>query len=196
MMEDSSNPVIRFFRKNLKLIVILSITGLVHIVVIFFIRFDQILPQKKEKDLSVFKMVDIQEYVPQEKKEDVVEIAKQDKIAEDVIETDKTIKEVEIDYLPQHQISELPQFPEKEIESRIIYPPLADKQGIEGLVILEIYIDQNGNVKKVLVLKDPGYGFGDAAKRAYEGMRCTPAKANGIPVAVKFRKPVRFTIRK
>ncbi|HOV14543.1 MAG TPA: energy transducer TonB, partial [Spirochaetota bacterium] len=111
-------------------------------------------------------------------------------------ETKKEIKEVEIDYLPQHKISDVPILPTDEIKSRMVYPPLANKQGIEGIVYLELYIDQFGNIKKIEVLKDPGYGFAEAALKALEGIKVKPAMSNGVPVAVKFRYPIRFTLKK
>ena len=160
--------------------------------------------KQSRKDNTIFKMVDVKEFIPpveekkelEEKKEEVVEINKQEDIVEDIIETEKEIKEVEIDFLPQHKISELPVLPTDEIRNKIVYPPLANKQGIEGIVYLELYIDQRGELKNVVVLKDPGYGFADAALKAIEGIKCAPAKANGIPVAVRYRYPIRFTLKK
>ena len=106
------------------------------------------------------------------------------------------VKELDIDYLPQHKISAVPVLPVQQIRSKVVYPPLANKQGIEGIVYLELFIDQNGIIRKVTILKDPGYGFAQAAVRALMGMKCKPAEANGIPAAVRFRYPIRFTLKK
>jgi outer membrane biosynthesis protein TonB len=38
----------------------------------------------------------------------------------------------------------VPEIPSKEILSRITYPPIALKQGIEGVVYLELFIDADG----------------------------------------------------
>lgn len=182
------------FRK----ILILIITILIHLIILLTvtIEFNQ---SKKRDENMVFKMVDVREYIPpepkNEKEEEPVEINKQDDVVEDIIATDKEIKEVDIDYLPQHKISEIPVLPSKEIRSRIVYPPLANRQGIEGIVYLELFIDQKGNIKKIEVLKDPGYGFAEAAINALKDLKCSPAKANGIPVAVRFRYPIRFTLK-
>ena len=99
-----------------------------------------------------------------------------------------------VDYLPQSKIDHAPVFPLNEIKAKVVYPPLANKQGIEGLVILDLYIDSTGVIRKTVILKDPGYGFGEAALKAMEDIKCIPAKSNGISVAVKFRYPIRFTL--
>jgi protein TonB len=95
------------------------------------------------------------------------------------------------------RVSRAPKFSEKEILSALEYPPLARRSGIEGRVILELFINQAGEIQRIDLLREtpPGRGFGEAAKKAFQGLRCTPAEANGVPVAVRYRYPVRFTIR-
>ena len=100
----------------------------------------------------------------------------------------------EIEYLPQHKISAVPVIPSREVLARIVYPPMALKQGIEAVVYLELYIDSAGLIKKIKVLKDPGHGFAQAAVSALQGLSCIPANANGKNVAVKYRYPVKFTL--
>ena len=90
----------------------------------------------------------------------------------------------------------VPVIPTEKVLSRIKYPELAAKQGIEGVVYLELYIDKTGRIRDAKVLKDPGFGFAEAALAALEGVSCQPAAANGEAVAVKFRYPVRFTLKK
>jgi periplasmic protein TonB len=102
----------------------------------------------------------------------------------------------EIEYLPQYKLIKAPVMPVNEIQSKIIYPPLANKQGIEAIVIVELYIDQNGSIKKISILKDPGYGFAEAAINALKGIKCIPGEAaNGVKAASIFRYPVRFTLK-
>jgi protein TonB len=101
------------------------------------------------------------------------------------------------EYLPQNKVSVLPRLDEKEIRAKLIYPSMALRSGLEGIVYLELYIDRDGQVRRIVVLKEnpPGRGFGEAAKRAFEGLRGKPAEANGEAVAVRYRYPVRFQIR-
>jgi protein TonB len=100
------------------------------------------------------------------------------------------------EYLPQNMVSVVPSLDEKEIRSRLIYPPIALRAGIEGLVYLELYIDREGLVRRIRVLKEtpPGRGFGEAAVKAFEGLRGKPAMANGEAVSVRYRYPVRFRL--
>lgn len=196
---------------------IFAIAVLAHIILILTIYVD-VNEKKPRRDNSIFKMVDVQEYIPEpevEKKpepikrepppkpKEVLEVSNQDAIAENIIETEKEVVEVQqapsegevIDFLPQHKISEPPQIPTQQILDNIQYPPLANKQRIEGVVFLELYIDQHGRIRNIEVLKDPGYGLAEAALAAFEGIVCEPAFAEENAVAVRFRYPVRFQLK-
>jgi protein TonB len=191
---------------------IMLIAVLVHGAAFAFIRFA--LPDEdadKKESYDVFKLVDVDEYVPPPPvapPEETTIVYNQPESSETVVETEKEIietsdasysnavvEEPEIVYVPQHKISVIPEIPTKDILARIDYPPMALRQGIEGVVYLELFIDQAGTIRKVSVLKDPGFGFADAALAALDGMRCKPAMANGVPVATRFRYPVRFAIK-
>ncbi len=151
------------------------------------------------REAEVFKLVDIQEVLPPPPlplEKPVVKVSNQPKAAEKIVETKEEVVEEkeEIEYLPQHKISSVPIIPSREVLSRIVYPPMALKQGIEAVVYLELYIDSAGLIKKIKVLKDPGHGFAEAAVSALQGLSCIPANANGKNVAVKYRYPVKFTL--
>lgn len=182
-----------FIKNNKRILIIVSATALIHLILIFTVYWKKGYKQQRV-DNTIFKMVDIKEYILEKKKDEVI-VTKQEKVVEDVIETKSEVKEVELEYLPQHMISEMPIIPEKQFNSRKVYPPLANKQGIEGIVYLKLYIDQNGNIRNIIILKDPGYGFGDAAIKALKGLKCIPAKANGVPVAVSITHYVRFRLK-
>lgn len=152
------------------------------------------------REAEVFKLVDVQEYVkpapkPVEKK-DVVKVSNQPKASEKILETEEEVvrEEEQIEYLPQHKISTVPVIPGREVLSRIVYPPMALKQGIEAVVYLELFIDSKGQIKNIKVLKDPGHGFAQAALSALKGITCIPANANGKACAVRYRYPVKFTL--
>jgi periplasmic protein TonB len=187
------------------------------LVIIFTGNFN--LTNKSPKTPEFIDIVDFEEYIPPQ--EEKIQVVKKMKLEEDVMPDNSNFKEDEnnviranpdgdenakvlsqregddgeADYLPMNKIDEIPKMPSKEIISRIVYPPLALKQGIEDIVYLELYIDNTGLVRKIIVLKDPGFGFGDAAIKALTGIQCQPAKANGIPVATRYRYPLRFTIK-
>ena len=109
----------------------------------------------------------------------------------------RPVRDAGEDYLPMNRISVPPVFNERDIRRSLVYPPIALRAGIEGTVYLELFIDSKGSVQQIAVLKEtpPDRGFGDAAKAAFAGIRCSPAQANGSPVAVRYRYPVRFALK-
>jgi protein TonB len=125
-------------------------------------------------------------------------------IAETMIGTDETPPPInlgyrapeQIDYLPQHKISILPVLPEDQIVRATIYPPIAQRSNIEGVVYLELFIDPQGNVRDVRILRETpqGRGFGEAAVNAFKGIRGKPAQANGAAVAVRYRYNINFKL--
>ena len=180
--------------------ILFSLVIAIHVIVLICVKFSvSSAAQEEEKVAEIFKLVDVEEFVPPppppviEKKEVVVNSVKN---SEHIQETEKEVVEVEeeIDYVPQHKISVVPEIPTKTILSKIEYPKMAMKQGIEGVVYLELFIDESGNIRRINVLKDPGYGFAEAAVAALEGITCKPAMMNDKPVAVRFRYPVRFVL--
>ena len=178
---------------------------IMHIVLIYFCNFHGKADEIETVDFreaEVFKLVDIQEYVkplpppPEPEKKEVIKVSNQPKASETIIETQEEVvkEEEEIEYLPQHKISSVPVIPGNEVLSRIVYPPMALKQGIEAVVYLELFIDSSGNIKNIKILKDPGHGFAEAAVAALTGISCIPANVNGKNCAVKYRYPVKFTL--
>jgi len=101
------------------------------------------------------------------------------------------------DFLPMHRVAQPPRFDEGAIAAALVFPPIALRSGIEGRVILELFVDRNGVVQLARVLReDPeGRGFGEAAQRAFLGRQGSPAIADGAPVSSRFRYPVSFRIR-
>jgi protein TonB len=129
-------------------------------------------------------------------------------IAENVIATDQvpdvtvvapgTLFSSGAEYLPMNKISVPPVFQERQIRDALVYPAIALRSGVEGTVYLELYVDREGVVQRVTVLKEtpPDRGFAEAAVRAFQNLRGTPAQANGVAVPVRYRYPVRFSIKK
>ena len=103
----------------------------------------------------------------------------------------------EINFLRQHLVSVLPVLPEEIIRRAIVYPPIARRSNIQGNVYLELFIDRQGNVRDVRVLREnpPDRGFAEAAVNAFRGIKGIPAEVNGEPVAVRFRYSLSFTLR-
>lgn len=98
-------------------------------------------------------------------------------------------------YIDVESTTVAPQFPLEQLRRRIVYPPVARRQGQEGTVLLELWISAEGTIERIEVLEDPGYGMAQAAKNAFAGLSCTPGVVNGRNVAVRMRYPIRFSLR-
>jgi protein TonB len=105
------------------------------------------------------------------------------------------VENISVGYAEMDGDTTAPTFNTKELSKRIVYPPAAKRQRITGDVLLVLYISDTGMVDRVDILEDPGYGFGEAAKVAFLGLKGEPAMRNGKPIAVMIRYPIRFSLR-
>ena len=178
---------------------------LVHILILFFAVFTiKTAVNSSGEAGNVMKIIDIREELPEppvsftQSPDITAEITAEVIIEEDNIVSGETSGgEEAINFLPMHLVSHLPVFSEDELRRRIIYPPIAQRSEIEGTVYLEVFVDREGTVRNVTVLREdpPDRGFGEAAARAFFGLKGSPALANGQEVAARYRYPVRFTLR-
>ncbi|RMD92283.1 MAG: energy transducer TonB [Calditrichaeota bacterium] len=83
------------------------------------------------------------------------------------------------------------------IRKHLHYPEIARKLGIEGIVVVGVLIDENGNPIKTQVLKDSGYklGFEEAAQAAVMSVKWIPAKQRDRKVKVWVSIPIRFRLK-
>lgn len=79
-------------------------------------------------------------------------------------------------------------------EVRIAYPEEAKKAGIEGPVVMDLLIDEQGKVRQVNLVKGPGFGLNEAALTAIKNFQFRPAKIKEQSVAVKIRYTYRFIL--
>jgi protein TonB len=174
---------------------------LLHVGLLFFIVVKtQTVMQAPEENARIMKLTDFEELIPKDPEVPIVEA-----IAEEMIETDtEPVQEVLAagvfiteNYLPMHQLSTPPKFDENGITQDLVYPPIALRGGVEGRVILELFVDFSGTVQKIMILREdpPEKGFGEAAVKAFEGRKGVPAFANGEPVSARYRYPVSFRIK-
>lgn len=83
------------------------------------------------------------------------------------------------------------------IRSETNFPAQAKEQKIEGTVIVDFVVDDEGNTKDVTVINNIGGGCGKEAVRVVEAMPIwSPGLVAGDPVAVKLRLPFKFKIPK
>ena len=197
--------------KTLRFILFAAVAA-VHALLILFLAFNvRAVSQEEMENARVMKVTDLEEAPPPPPPPDEPELPQVEAIAETMIETDTPPAQTVVapgtiittsaptwdDYLPIHKVSDTPKFDEREIAAAIIYPPIAQRSGIEGRVILELFIDQNGLVQQIRILQEnpKERGFGEAAVRAFTGKRASPARANGQPVSCRYRYPVSFKIK-
>jgi periplasmic protein TonB len=75
------------------------------------------------------------------------------------------------------------------------YPQQALAADVQGFVVLKLLLDETGRVREAKVLKDPGWGFGEAAMRsAIAHFRFSPARVNGQPVSSWWRFTVFYVL--
>ena len=207
-------------------LLLFALVAAAHVAVIFFLAFNvATAPREQRETTGVMRLTDFNEIVPPEPARPPPPPHPQEQppepaveaIAEIMIEAETAPDQVVAapgtaiihpeaygtatpswdDFLPMHRVSNPPRFDEQAIAADLVFPPIALRSGIEGSVILELFVDSSGKVLLVRILReDPeGRGFGEAAERAFLGRRGTPAMSYGVPVSSRFRYPVRFRIR-
>ena len=188
--------------------------AVLHIALILLVAFNiETIVRTPEPVAGVMKLVDLEEEIPPPPElPPIPRTNTQESIAENVIETDEEPPPVtapvsgpvqqyvvpeQVEYLQQHLITQVPVFPENEIRRNTVHPPIAQRSNIEGTVYLALFIDREGNIRDIRILREnpPDYGFGEAAVNAFRGVRVKPAEANGVPVAVQYRYNISFTLR-
>ena len=79
---------------------------------------------------------------------------------------------------------------------RPIYPEIAQEAGIEGVIVVQAFIDEKGRVKETQILKGvPNTGLDEAAMDAIRKTRFKPAKQRERSVGVWISIPVNFRLK-
>ena len=87
-----------------------------------------------------------------------------------------------------------PPIPLKPIRPR--YPEIAQEAGIEGTVVVQVFVDEKGRVKDTVILKGiPNTGLDEAATEAIRKVRFRPAKQRERAVGVWISIPVNFRLK-
>ena len=83
----------------------------------------------------------------------------------------------------------------KAIQKNVRYPEIAREAGIEGLVIIQAFINKSGIVTETVVLKSiPNTGLDEAAMDAIKRTRWKPARQRDMKVGVWISVPVNFKL--
>lgn len=112
------------------------------------------------------------------------------------------IEEGEATVEPLFGIAEVdPEFPGglealyKFITDNLKYPQLALENAIQGKVYITFFVEKDGSVSNVRILRDIGGGCGLAAKRVVESLpKWIPGRQSGQVVRTQFNLPINFVL--
>jgi protein TonB len=85
--------------------------------------------------------------------------------------------------------------PELQAKVQPVYPEIARKARIQGIVIVEAIIDKKGTVTDARILRGLPMGVSEAAIAAINKWKYKPATLNGRPVSVYLTVTVTFTLQ-
>jgi len=130
-------------------------------------------------DAEADETTEIEEYVPIEVDEEVVEEAPIFTVVESMPEFKGGMQQLYV-YLGNN----------------IKYPVMAKESGIQGKVYVTFVVERDGSITSVRVLRGIGGGCDEEAIRVVQDMpKWTPGKQRGKPVRVQYNLPVRFTLQ-
>jgi len=82
-----------------------------------------------------------------------------------------------------------------DLQKKINYPEIAKKAGVEGRVIVQFVVNEQGAVTDPIVVRGIGAGCDEEAIRAVQQARFTPGMQRGKPVRVKMSLPITFKLK-
>lgn len=80
------------------------------------------------------------------------------------------------------------------LAASIVYPEAAWVDRIEGTVIVQVVVDEQGEVLEALAVRSPSEVLSHAALAAVRQQRFTPGRVGDQPVAVRITLPIRFRL--
>lgn len=99
-------------------------------------------------------------------------------------------------------VEEMPEFPggtealRKYLAQSVVYPVVAQENGIQGRVYIQFVINQNGEVTDATILRGVDPSLDREALRVVEAMpKWKPGKQLNRPVRVSYIVPINFTMK-
>lgn len=83
----------------------------------------------------------------------------------------------------------------RSIQQQIVYPEKARIAGIEGRVIIQFIVNEEGKVENPRVIRGIGGGCDEEALRVVRTARFEPGRQRGKPVRVQFSLPIVFQLQ-
>ncbi|HPN39488.1 MAG TPA: energy transducer TonB, partial [Melioribacteraceae bacterium] len=109
----------------------------------------------------------------------------------DITKNDESNKEEEVYFVAVEEQPE-PIGGIQGIQSRIVYPEIAKRTGVQGRVFVKAFVNENGDVAKVELIKGVGAGCDEAAMDAVKQTKFKPGKQRGKSVKVQVAIPLVF----
>lgn len=81
------------------------------------------------------------------------------------------------------------------LQNCVEYPEMARKAGIEGKVIVQFVVNENGKVENPRVIRSIGGGTDEEAIRCVKQQEFEPGRQRGEPVRVQYSLPVVFKLQ-
>ena len=81
------------------------------------------------------------------------------------------------------------------IQSKIKYPEIAKKAGVEGRVFVQFVVNEQGDVVDPVVVRGIGAGCDEEAVRAVSQAKFKPGRQRGQAVQVKMSLPITFKLK-
>ena len=134
-----------------------------------------------------------------------IEIVTEDR-PEDVIVIQRPVERVVVEEEDAHVIFEVvetaPSFPggmtalNQFLSRNIVYPIIAQENGIQGRVILQFVVNTDGSIVDIVVVRGVDPSLDREAIRVVQSMpRWTPGEQRGRKVRVRFTLPVNFRLQ-
>ncbi|MFN4217421.1 MAG: TonB family protein [Brevinematales bacterium] len=172
---------------------------LIHLVVAVGFSMRLTWRKKNYVDLSYLTVIDFQEYKPQpqqpapilQKKEGDITPSEKPPIEEETNITE-TPSPPSKEFLPFYLVDDLP-VPLSRISPD--YPEEARRLGIEGAVVVKLYINEQGEVEDLEIIKSPDKLLAEATLKSLSKTRFSPARAGGKPVPVVLEFTLRFRLK-
>lgn len=89
-----------------------------------------------------------------------------------------------------------PEFDYVKLSKKVKYPQSMQEKKIEGRVLMRLFIDSKGVIKKSYPVESPHPALSLAAEEAILSIKFKPAKSNGKPVAIWLEIPIEFHLTK
>jgi protein TonB len=78
------------------------------------------------------------------------------------------------------------------VYKNIKVPDMAKRMNVKGKVFLMLYVNEEGDIDDIKVIKGIGAGCDEAAVEAFKNVKFNPGKSGGVYVKTKLSIPVIF----